>query len=93
MMNEHKIDTKLIDELYETILKLKTLDDCYMLFEDLCTYKELNSMAQRIKAAKLLMENKTYEQIIGEIDISSATLSRISRCIHYGSGGYRKFLK
>lgn len=92
-MNEHKIDAKLIDELYETILKLKTLDDCYMLFEDLCTYKEINAMAQRIKAAKLLMENKTYEQIIGEIDISSATLSRISRCIHYGSGGYKNFLK
>ena len=91
-MNYGKVDERLIDELCDVFLKLKSREDCKMLLLDLCTYKEINSMAQRIEAAKLLMQNKTYEQIISQIDISSATLSRVSRCIRYGSGGYLKFL-
>ena len=86
------ISEKHIESLYETILKLKTVEDCKLFFEDLCTYKELENMAQRIAAAKLLLEGKTYEEVIKETDISSATLSRISRCIQYGDG-YSKFLK
>lgn len=85
-MNE---DKKL---LFKTILSLKTVDDCQEFFDDLCTIKEIEAMAQRIKAAKLLMENKTYEQIINETLISSATLSRVSRCVQYGKG-YKKFIK
>ncbi|MBO4594937.1 MAG: TrpR-related protein YerC/YecD [Clostridia bacterium] len=79
-------------ELYELLLKIKTVEDLELFLNDLCTYKELDSMAQRLKAAKLLTENKTYAQIIEQTDISSATLSRVSRCLKYGEG-YKKFLK
>ena len=61
--------------------------------EDLCTHKEIEQMAQRVKAAELLLDGKTYAQVIAETDISSATLSRVSRCIRYGDGGYRRVLR
>ncbi len=79
------------DQLFDAILNLKTQQDCEMFFKDLCTVKELDSMTQRIKAAKLLIDGETYEKIIAKTDISSATLSRISRCVKYGDG-YKKFL-
>lgn len=83
---------KHIDGLYEIILKLKTKEDCEMLFADLCTYTEVEQMALRAYAAKLFLKGFTYNAIIGETDLSSATLSRISRCINHGSGGYEKFI-
>lgn len=79
------------NQLFDVILKLKTKEDCLNFFLDLCTIKELNSMTQRVIAGKLLLEGQTYEQIISSTDISSATLSRVSRCVKYGSG-YKKFL-
>lgn len=79
-------------DLYETILKLKTVEDCEKLFSDLCTYKELDAMTQRIQSAKLILDGETYEQIIEKTNISSATLSRVSKCVKYGEG-YKKFLK
>ncbi len=81
-----------IAELYRIIAGLDSAQDCQELFEDLCTQKELEKMAERVHAAKLLMEGKTYNQVIAETDISSATLSRVSRCVQYGNG-YRKLLK
>ena len=81
-----------ITELYRAIISLETVEECEMLFEDLCTKKEVEKMAERIYAAKLLLEGKTYNQVIAETDISSATLSRISRCVQYGEG-YSKLLK
>ena len=81
-----------IEELYHLILQLETMEDCRNLFADLCTIKELEKMAERIYAAKLLMEGKTYNQVIAQADISSATLSRVSRCVPYGQG-YSRFLK
>lgn len=81
-----------INELYEVIINIKDKKECQEFFDDLCTYKEINSMAQRLKAAKLLIEEKTYENIIKETDISSATLSRISRCVKYGNG-YKSVIK
>lgn len=81
-----------IKELFSVILSLETEDDCIMLFEDLCTTKELEQMSQRIKAAKLLIAGKTYNQVMDECEISSATLSRVSRCVQYGKG-YKNFLK
>ncbi len=80
------------DELFNTILKLESLEDCYAFFEDLCTVKEIEAMSQRLHAAKLLHEGKTYERIVEETDISSATLSRVSKCLQYGEG-YKKFLR
>ena len=85
-------ENKMLDELFDLILELKSKEDCKILFDDLCTYNELNQMASRVRAAKMLMEGNTYNQIIQETDISSATLSRVSRCINRGSGGYQKFI-
>ena len=81
-----------IDALYELILKLENKEECAALFEDLCTRKEVENMAERAFAAKLLMEGNTYNQVIAQTNISSATLSRISRCVQYGEG-YSKLLK
>lgn len=81
-----------IAALYRTIVGLETAEECELLFEDLCTKKEVEKMAERLYAAKLLMEGKTYNQVIAETDISSATLSRISRCVQYGKG-YTTVLK
>ena len=91
-MSDRKITNEIIDEMYELIVSLKTVEDCRDLFGDMCTNKEIEQMAQRIKAARLLMSGKTYNQVIEETDISSATLSRVSRCVQYGNG-YSKLLK
>ena len=87
-----KLKSKMNDALFESILKLDSLEDAYALFEDLCTIKEIESMAQRLYAARLLLQGKTYEQIIEETKISSTTLSRVSTCVRYGTGGYKKVL-
>ncbi len=87
-----KINNKMINELYELILSLKSIDDCRDLFGDMCTNKEIEQMAQRIRAARLLLDGRTYNQVIEETDISSATLSRVSRCVQYGNG-YARLLK
>ena len=90
-MAQVEIDEKM-RQLYELIASLDSPEACKALFEDLCTVKELEKMADRVNAAKLLLAGKTYNQVIAETDISSATLSRISRCVQYGSG-YSKLLK
>ena len=87
---EHKEEK--LESLFRLILSLDNMEDCRALFDDLCTRKELEKMAERIYAAKLLMQGKTYNQVISEADISSATLSRVSRCVQYGKG-YSKLLK
>lgn len=84
---------KLIPELYEAIVSLNSVEECGMLFEDLCTYKEVEQMAQRLKAAKLLIDGKTYTEVIAETGISSATLSRVSKCVQRGAGGYHSVIK
>ena len=81
-----------IENLYQLILKMETVEECKALFEDLCTRKEVANMAERLFAAQLLMEGKTYNQVISETSISSATLSRISQCVQYGKG-YSALLK
>ena len=81
-----------INALYELVLQLENIEDCKALFDDLCTRKEVEKMAERVHAAKLLMEGNTYNQVIAQSDISSATLSRVSRCVQYGNG-YTKLLK
>ena len=81
-----------IARLYQVIAGLNSDEDCQLLFEDLCTHKEIEKMAERLYAAGLLLEGKTYNQVIAESDISSATLSRVSRCVQYGKG-YRNVLK
>lgn len=77
------------DYLFEAILTLKTVDECYLLFEDMCTIKEMQAMAQRIQVAKELSANKNYLQVYEETGVSSATISRVNKCLQYGAGGYK----
>ena len=87
---EHKNEK--MEAMYRLIASMESAEDCQKLFTDLCTIKELEKMAERIYAAQLLLEGKTYNQVMEKADISSATLSRVSRCVQYGEG-YSKFLK
>lgn len=87
---DHK-DEKM-ERLFQLIASLETAEDCRDLFNDLCTIKELEKMAERVYAAQLLLEGNTYNQVISRTDISSATLSRVSRCVQYGKG-YSRLLK
>ena len=77
------------DRLFQTILNLQTIDECYAYFEDLCTIKELNDMAQRPDAAILLADGLSYQKIMEQVAISTATIGRVSRCLNYGTGGYK----
>lgn len=81
-----------IEALYELLVSLQTTEECKDFLEDLCTRKELEKMAERVYAARLLIEGNTYNQVISQSDISSATLSRVSRCVQYGKG-YSRMLK
>ena len=81
-----------LNHLYELIASIDDPQTCRALFEDLCTAKELENMAERCWAAKLLMEGNTYTQVMERSDISTATLSRVSRCVQYGKG-YSALLK
>ncbi len=87
---------KYIDEsaklLFQGILTLKTEEDCQAFFEDLCTVKELTEMSRRLTAAKMLDENKIYAEIAEQTGLSTATISRVNRCLQYGSDGYTRVL-
>ena len=91
-MPTKKVTKEMIKELYNLLASIESEEDIELLFEDLCTKKEVEQMAQRITAAKLLMEGNTYIQVMSKADISSATLSRVSQCVQYGKG-YSKLLK
>ena len=89
---DHNPKQERINALYKLIASIDNVDDCRALFEDMCTVKEVSNMAERCFAAKLLMEGNTYNQVMAQADISSATLSRVSRCVQSGSG-YSNLLK
>lgn len=88
-----KITNKQTDELFEAMLKLETVEDCYKFFVDLCTVAEIQSMSQRLDVARLLKENTTYNDIVEKTGASTATISRVKRCLVYGEGGYDLVLK
>ena len=90
MQNDHK--QQKIEDLYRLVAEVQNPEEVRALFDDLCTRKEIDNMAERVFAARLLMEGKTYNQIMAQSDISSATLSRGSRCVQYGKG-YSQLLK
>ena len=81
------------DYLLERLTKIETKEECELFLQDLCTYAEIENMAQRLYSAKLVLEGGTYTQVTDETQISSATLSRISRCIKHGEGGYRSIIE
>ena len=87
-----KLKDEHIDTLFEVILKIKTIEECYMFFEDICTVKELKSLSQRLQVAKMLRNNKTYTEIEENTGASTATISRVSRCLNYGADGYNIML-
>ncbi len=90
-MND-KLKDKHMDDLFDAILTLKTREECYSLFEDLCTISEIKSLAQRFQVAILLAKGHTYSEIFDETGVSTATISRVKRCLDYGADGYRTVL-
>lgn len=88
-----KIKSDQVDGFFEAILLLETMEECYRFFEDICTIKEIQAIAQRLEVAKLLKANKTYNEIEADTGASTATISRINRSLNYGSEGYNIVLK
>lgn len=82
-----------MDWLFAGILTLQSKEECYAFFEDVCTIKELQAMAQRFRVAEQLSSNKNYNEIQAETGASSATISRVNKCLMYGSGGYTTALQ
>lgn len=87
-----KWHNEVTDRLIKTIVDLKDCDEAYMFLEDLCTVKEIREMAQRLQVASLLKQNKSYQEISAITGVSAATISRVSRCLNYGTGGYETVL-
>ena len=83
-----KIKTEAVDNLFEGILSLKSKEECYIFFEDICTINELLSLSQRFEGAKMLREQKTYLEIAEKTGASTATISRVNRSLNYGNDGY-----
>lgn len=79
-------------ELFKAILLLETEDECFDFFEDICTVKELQDISQRLEVAKMLKSGKSYQTVSKETGASTATISRVNRCLTYGSGGYKNLL-
>ena len=80
------------DNFFEAVLELSSIEECRDFFEDVCTIKELQDISQRLEVAKLLNEKKNYNEIIKRTGASTATISRVNKCLMYGNGGYRKLL-
>ena len=89
----NKIKDKNVDFLFEAILNLETLEECYDFFEDLCTVSEIKAISQRIVVAKMLRDKKVYSDIVAETGASTATISRVNRSLQYGCNGYEKIFK
>ena len=83
-----KLHTAEVDNLFMAILSLENIDECYKFFEDALTVKEILDIAQRLKAAKMLRDGENYASVGQETGMSTATISRVSRCLEYGTGGY-----
>ena len=87
-MYRSKLKNKACDKLFDAILKLKTQEECYRFFEDLCTINEIHSLAQRYEVARMLKKGDTYIAVAEKTGASSATISRVNRCLLYGAKGY-----
>ena len=83
-----KIKSKDVDFLFDAILQLKTREECYMLFEDLCTVQEMKALSQRLTVAKMLSEGRVYSDIVKNTGASTATISRVKRSLDYGCDSY-----
>ena len=83
-----KLRDELNDQLCKAVLELKTTEECYQFFEDICTISEFKALAQRLEVARMLREKCTYDAIVERTGVSTATISRVKRCLHYGADGY-----
>jgi len=87
-----KFQDKTVDQLFEAILALRNMEECYRFFEDICTINEIKSLAQRLEVARMLREKKTYNEIAEKTHASTATISRVNRSLTYGADGYNIIL-
>jgi len=92
MAYDSKFKSAVSDELFRAILALEDEEDCYRFFEDICTINEIHAIAQRWQVANLLSEKKTYSEIEEITNASTATISRINKCLIYGAEGYQRIL-
>lgn len=88
-----KIRDENTDKLFEAILLLNDIDECYSFFEDLCTVSEIKALAQRLEVAKMLKKGVTYTEIAEKTGASTATISRVNRCLNYGADGYKMVIE
>lgn len=91
-MQIDKLRGKALDQLFEAILSLETIEECYRFFDDLCTVNEIQAMTQRLEVARMLRNDKTYYAIETETGASTATISRVKRCLNYGNDSYQMVL-
>lgn len=87
------IREELIVMFFNAILNLETVEECSRFFEDICSIKEIQDMCQRLEVAFLLNEGKSYQEVLAKTGVSTATISRVSKCLNYGSGGYKEAIQ
>lgn len=92
-MRDSKIQSENMDFLFQCILSLQSMEECYDFFEDLCTVNELQAISQRIVVAKMLAEKRVYSDIVKETGASTATISRVNRSLQFGCNGYEKLFQ
>lgn len=92
-MQIEKLRGRELDQLFEAILSLKDVEECYRFFDDLCTINEIQSLSQRLEVARMLKDGKTYHKIETETGASTATISRVKRCLNYGNDTYEMVLE
>lgn len=91
-MSLEKLRSREVERLFQAVLALETESECFQFFEDLCTIGEIQSLAQRLEVARMLRAGATYHVIEAQTGASTATISRVKRCLHYGADGYRFIL-
>lgn len=91
-MYNSRLKDPFIDKFFEAVLLLENVEDCYRFFEDICTISELKAIAQRLEVAKMLDEDCKYTDIANKTGASTATISRVKRCLNYGADGYKLIL-
>lgn len=92
-MYRSKFESPETDELFRAVLSLESMEDCYRFFEDICTVNEIMTLTQRLEVAKMLKNGATFTAIAEKTGASTATISRVNRCLRYGADGYNTILK
>lgn len=92
-MQIDKLRGEQLDQLFDAILSLKDREECYRFFDDIATMSEIHSLSQRLQVARMLTQGATYNEIEKQTNASTATISRVRRCINYGSDGYKLVLE